>query len=243
MGTIYKDGINYSGGGSGNTNSIALTQAEYDALSEAEKNSDIVYFITDAIGSTDGLFFAYYNYPGKPNPTWAEVKQAWDDKRSFVVVGSAGNIRSANATYFNSTSGDERIEVFFMDENGNNASTISRPDDSWVLTSAGDSGWIENGVLQYRKKNGFVTLNLVSVFNSAIVPGSNTLGTLPVGYRPAFSNQGNRIDFAAIVTPTGVTTDKTACNVGIATDGIVTLFSPKDIPATTGIRGCVTYPV
>ena len=37
------------GGGSGNTNSVALTQAEYDALTTEEKNNGTIYFITNGI--------------------------------------------------------------------------------------------------------------------------------------------------------------------------------------------------
>ena len=50
---------NASSGGSGGSGGasidhIEITQAEYDALSEEEKNADVVYFITDADGDSDG---------------------------------------------------------------------------------------------------------------------------------------------------------------------------------------------
>lgn len=41
----------YSGtgsGSSGGTGAIEITQAEYNALSEEEKNKDVLYLITDA---------------------------------------------------------------------------------------------------------------------------------------------------------------------------------------------------
>lgn len=49
---IYK-GNNYSGGGGG-TSYIELTQAQYNALSTAEKTNGTLYFITDADGSSGG---------------------------------------------------------------------------------------------------------------------------------------------------------------------------------------------
>lgn len=42
MPTLFKNGKNYSG------TSVSLTQAEYDALSETQKNDGTVYFITDS---------------------------------------------------------------------------------------------------------------------------------------------------------------------------------------------------
>ena len=40
----------------GNTKSVELTQAEYDALTEEEKNNGTIYFITDAAGGGDATF-------------------------------------------------------------------------------------------------------------------------------------------------------------------------------------------
>ena len=42
MPTLFKNGKNYSG------TSVSLTQAEYDALTETQKNDGTVYFITDS---------------------------------------------------------------------------------------------------------------------------------------------------------------------------------------------------
>ena len=44
MGTLYKNGIPYGGGGD---NSTVITYAEYQNLSEAEKNSDTTYYVSD----------------------------------------------------------------------------------------------------------------------------------------------------------------------------------------------------
>lgn len=53
-GTIIRNGIEYSGGGgsgtgTGGTNIVEITSADYEALSEEEKNSDILYLITDSV--------------------------------------------------------------------------------------------------------------------------------------------------------------------------------------------------
>lgn len=42
-----------AGGGSGNANAVELTQAEYDALTEEEKNNGTIYFITNAPNGND----------------------------------------------------------------------------------------------------------------------------------------------------------------------------------------------
>lgn len=53
MGTIYKNGIEY---GVGNFMAVRnLTQAEYDALTTAEKNDGTIYFISDGIPQNQGI--------------------------------------------------------------------------------------------------------------------------------------------------------------------------------------------
>ena len=56
MGKIVKNKIEYGGASSGDTNSVELTQAQYNALTTEEKNNGTVYYITD--GQTDG----YHHY-------------------------------------------------------------------------------------------------------------------------------------------------------------------------------------
>ena len=53
MGTIYKNGIEY---GVGNFMAVRnLTQAEYNALTTAEKNDGTIYFISDGIPQNQGI--------------------------------------------------------------------------------------------------------------------------------------------------------------------------------------------
>lgn len=51
MGQIRKDGIIYGGGG--NSNTVYLTQAEYDALPDSKLTDGYIYFITDGISGRD----------------------------------------------------------------------------------------------------------------------------------------------------------------------------------------------
>lgn len=53
MPTIYRNSSQYSGFGNGEY--VSLTQAEYDALSEAEKDNGNIYFITDGVDSTEAI--------------------------------------------------------------------------------------------------------------------------------------------------------------------------------------------
>ena len=53
MPTIYRNSSQYSGFGNGEY--VSLTQAEYDALSEAEKDNGNIYFITDGVDSTTAI--------------------------------------------------------------------------------------------------------------------------------------------------------------------------------------------
>ena len=76
MGVIIKNGIQYSGG----NNSVVLTQAEYDALSEAEKKNGKIYFISDGKGDN-----AY---------TKAEIDALLDAKQDALVSGT--NIKTVN---------------------------------------------------------------------------------------------------------------------------------------------------
>ena len=52
-GTVYTNANSDSTGGTPLTPSVELTQAEYDALTEAEKNNGTVYFITDGISQNE----------------------------------------------------------------------------------------------------------------------------------------------------------------------------------------------
>ncbi len=57
MGIFKLNGVDYmGGGGGGNTNYEELTQLEYDALTEEEKNNGTIYFITDTNSNQDSKF-------------------------------------------------------------------------------------------------------------------------------------------------------------------------------------------
>ena len=51
MGTLMKNGIPYGGGGGGD-NSRTVTYEQYNNLSEAEKNSDTTFYVTDYPGGS-----------------------------------------------------------------------------------------------------------------------------------------------------------------------------------------------
>jgi hypothetical protein len=51
MATIIRNGVRYGGGGSGNTKSIEMTRAEWEALGDEKYSNDITYFITDGVTS------------------------------------------------------------------------------------------------------------------------------------------------------------------------------------------------
>ena len=72
---------------------VELTQAEYDALSEEEKDSDTIYFITDAIGGggsslyvvTGSLNMETEDNPVTLNQTFEEIKAAYDEGKTIIA--------------------------------------------------------------------------------------------------------------------------------------------------------------
>ena len=186
MGTIYKDGINYSGGG--NTNSVALTQAEYDALSEAEKNSDTVYFITDAGGSDNVFYFIGTNSGGVEtyNMTFAELKAMYDAKKLGIFMGSGKNVFPfIDFLYYSSADADgERLVFTVGSVNDLTRIFTVRPDDS-VTFEFDDTGWLtlSPGII-YRKKNGVVYVNFRCIIPDAFTSDEwKVIATLPEGFR------------------------------------------------------------
>lgn len=100
MATIIRNGVRYGGGGSGNTKSIEMTRAEWEALGDEKYSNDITYFITDGVtsgGSGDGestlggtgeVYMRYVNDPNDENFDWVQVQDAegnWiNDHRAYT---------------------------------------------------------------------------------------------------------------------------------------------------------------
>ena len=86
MGIFKLNGIDYmGGGGGGNTNYEELTQLEYDALTEEEKNNGTIYFITDTNSNQDGKFQPIiYSEEEREIGVWTDGKPLYQ-KTAFVT--------------------------------------------------------------------------------------------------------------------------------------------------------------
>ena len=170
---------------------VELTQAEYNALTEVEKKNGKIYFITD--GESDGDTFTLMEMSGDVfNMTYAELKAAYDAGKHGWVVGSAGNIFSIECFIYQAAP-TERIIIVFG--HGEDSKRVYRfyPDGTVEKENA-DTGWLTlendyiNGV-SYLKKNSvvFIEFNNTGVIKQSMEAGNvfNTIGTLPVGFRPS----------------------------------------------------------
>lgn len=85
MGIFKLNGIDYmGGGGSGNTNYEELTQLEYDALTEEEKNNGTIYFIKDTNSNQDGKFQpTIYSESEREIGVWTDGKPLY--QKTYIV--------------------------------------------------------------------------------------------------------------------------------------------------------------
>lgn len=92
MGIFKLNGIDYmGGGGGGNTNYEELTQLEYDALTEEEKNNGTIYFITDANSNQDGKFQpVIYSEEEREIGIWTDGKPLYQRTYIFMTGSSSG---------------------------------------------------------------------------------------------------------------------------------------------------------
>ena len=80
--------LEVSGGGALPEGTVAvkpLTQAEYDALTDAEKQADVVYAITDDAGSGGGSGEEIYSTEETRIGTWIDGKPLYRKVFSFVI--------------------------------------------------------------------------------------------------------------------------------------------------------------
>ena len=109
---IYKDNI-YGGGSGGSGGAsidrIEITQAEYDALSEDEKNADVVYFITDAEGGSDEPEKEIVYVGSNPNLLINGDFQVWQRGTSFDLQ-TAGKFAYTADRWSVATSNSYHIE-------------------------------------------------------------------------------------------------------------------------------------
>lgn len=97
MGLIIKNGVRYFG-----DNSVELTQAQYDDLSQAEKLNGTTYYITDGQNITTASAVTYDNT--NSGMTAADVQDAIDELVNLNVfysaaTASANPVTCANSTY------------------------------------------------------------------------------------------------------------------------------------------------
>lgn len=86
--------VNGAGGGGGNADKVELTQAQYDALSTAEKNNGKIYFITDASDVADVVYSTAERAIGK----WIDGSTLYEKTfwSALPLSGGAQNVNIAH---------------------------------------------------------------------------------------------------------------------------------------------------
>lgn len=129
---------------------VALTQAQYDALSDTEKDSDTVYYITDGQGGGGGDSQIHYSTDEQKIGTWIDGKDLYQKTFSIGTLPAVGSVKGIehNITGLSmvidiqgtitATSGLSRPIPFHESDQLNvNVYTTDR----YINVAAGDSNW------------------------------------------------------------------------------------------------------
>lgn len=92
------------------TNTRTLTQAEYDSLTEAEKNNNTIYFISDG-GMNDTTKAASIEYDNERSGLTGETVQAAIDENASAVAALNSSTKRTIRTYSNLTTTDAQPYV------------------------------------------------------------------------------------------------------------------------------------
>lgn len=93
MGKLMLNGISYTGGegGSGSSNCVTLTQAQYNDLSQAEKNNGTYYYISDA--DVDASSTGLIDDTSTPSPD-----KVWSSEKTSQEIASAVGVTIDDTT-------------------------------------------------------------------------------------------------------------------------------------------------
>ena len=158
----------------GEAEHVELTQAQYNALSDAEKMNGKVYFITD--GQVPSVDF---------------VKYIGDATDAAINASVAANTLQIVADY--AETGGYKGMAFNIGEKVV-ARYKRKADNSWEETGRWmadeDTGWqtLTGSLidLNYRRKNGIIYVNASGFTLKDNIPAGDTLiGTMPDGFRPS----------------------------------------------------------
>lgn len=201
MPTLFKNGKNYSG------TSVSLTQAEYDALTETQKNDGTVYFITDSDAVLDASDVAL----GSGTVETLAGSIATIEKSPATANHSVGEYIVYNGQLYKVTTAITAGTTLT-----GKISAVSVGDEINSLNSY-SSG--TNGSVRYRKSGRIVDITIAS---SAISDYNKwiTLGTLPEGYRPIVEQYFTGYDNSANTA----TLQKVALEMQIKTTGEVQVW-------------------
>ena len=192
----------------GGTESMELTQAEYDALSDDEKNNGTIYFITDGQGggtayqAGEGIDitndtisvkdeFVKWNtsHPLGSSATLTSFKN-WqgDDGVGLFQISTGGNGPNGavavgdmdiNLWANRPNNNGARVEFFACKQDGNGQELVGAID-------VYDTGWKNGDGYKYRVKNGLLFVAFGDWTAPVAIPAETThvMGTLPQEYRP-----------------------------------------------------------
>lgn len=171
MGLIIKNGIRYFG-----DNSVELTQAQYDALSQAEKLNGTTYYITDGENITTASAVSYDNTASGMTAT--NVQGAIDGLTELGAMESIGTTSSDPITCANSTYTEcvhltldkgryLLVGMIAFNTNANGVRGIN------ISPNSGDSGYASNRLFVNACVTGQTRFQTISI---------NTIGNNPTTY-------------------------------------------------------------
>lgn len=205
-----KNGIVYG------SNAVSLTQAQYDALSTAEKNNGTVYYIYDSEAVLDASDVSL----GSGTVEDLAGSVAVIETSPTTATHAVGSYLVYNGQLYKVTSA---ISAGATLTPGTNISAVSvggeltsLNNDLTNLTSstlATNSGWTttQNRVI---KRAGCVELYIECIFSNEYTSGWNTIATVPNGYRPI-----ETFDTVSLDNSNG-----TACDIKVTAGGLLQVY-------------------
>lgn len=214
MPTLIKNGKNYSG------TSVSLTQAEYDALTETQKNDGTVYFITDSDAVLDASDVSVGSGTVEDSIGSIAVIETSPATSSHAV----GTYLVYNGKLYKVTSAISANEQLVV---GTNISATTVGDEMSVTSTSYANG----GVVAYR--TGHIVSIKINIADVDYADGWNNLATIDSQYRPTIQNNFVILDNRAssqINYP---------LQIRINTNGNVNLYSFGAVKRSP--KGTITY--
>lgn len=172
---LYVNGKQVSGGGGGNTNSVELTYAEYQALTPEQQLDGTEYFITDINGDGQDFQPIIYSEEEREIGVWTDGKPLYQ----LTCVGNAVTAGQSGAVDLTDYSIDTFVGVdsgasMFIRSDGGQGYTLNGnelQDSQWGITVYGSPSAVVVNTRRFGLTSWYVTIHYTKTTDQA---GSGT---------------------------------------------------------------------